>query len=84
MVNLPSVSSAEVLRVLRKAGFIDAPHRGKGSHVALYHVDQHGRKNLVIVPKRKALPKGTLLAILNQAGLTRTEFIRLLKEQPLK
>jgi predicted RNA binding protein YcfA (HicA-like mRNA interferase family) len=61
MVNLPSVSSAEVLRVLRKVGFIDAPHRGKGSHVALYHVDQHGRKNLVIVPKRKALPKGTLI-----------------------
>jgi predicted RNA binding protein YcfA (HicA-like mRNA interferase family) len=79
MAKLPSVSSSDVVRVLRKAGFIDAPHRGKGSHIALYE-EKGGRKHLVIIPKRKTLPKGTLLAILDQAGLTRAEFLRLLKE----
>jgi predicted RNA binding protein YcfA (HicA-like mRNA interferase family) len=79
MARLPSVSSAEVVRVLRKAGFIDAPHRGKGSHIALYD-EKERHKHLVIIPKRKALPKGTLLAILDQAGLTRAEFLRLLRE----
>lgn len=80
MTKLPTASSADVVRVLRRAGFVDAPHRGKGSHAALYRVHQDGRKYLVIVPKRKALPKGTLLAILDQAGLTRTEFMDLLRE----
>jgi len=79
MAKLPSVSSSEIVRMLHKAGFIDAPHRGKGSHVALY-AERGGHKHLVIVPKRRALPKGTLLAILDQAGLTRTEFLSLLRE----
>ena len=78
MARLPSVSSAEVVRVLHKAGFIDAPHRGKGSHVALYK-EKGGRMHLVIIPKRQTLPKGTLLAILDQAGLTRAEFLSLLR-----
>jgi predicted RNA binding protein YcfA (HicA-like mRNA interferase family) len=33
---------------------------------------------LVIVPKRRDLPQGTLRAIIEQAGLTRSEFLRLL------
>jgi predicted RNA binding protein YcfA (HicA-like mRNA interferase family) len=35
---------------------------------------------LVIVPDRKTLPRGTLRAILDQAGLTKDEFINLLKK----
>ncbi|RLB95457.1 MAG: hypothetical protein DRH76_08055 [Deltaproteobacteria bacterium] len=34
---------------------------------------------IVIVPDSKALPRGTLHAILDQAGLDRFEFIELLK-----
>jgi predicted RNA binding protein YcfA (HicA-like mRNA interferase family) len=75
---LPAVSSSEVIRVLHRAGFIEAPRRGKGSHAAFYKQDEKGNTYLVIVPKRKTLPKGTLLAILDQAGLTREEFLRLL------
>jgi len=37
-----------------------------------------GRKSLVIVPQRKELPRGTLAAVLEQAGLTLEEFIDLL------
>ena len=76
MTKLPSVSSDDVIRVLRKMGFLYAPKRGKGSHVALYRIDEAGQKRLVIVPKRKDLPRGTLNAILQQAGLSQEEFLR--------
>ncbi len=76
---LPVVSSDDLVRALHKAGFVYAPKRGKGSHVALYKVDEKtGRKLLVIVPKRREIPKGTLLSILKQANLTKEEFIELL------
>jgi len=78
MARLPAVSSDGVIRALYRAGFTDAPKRGKGSHVALYKKDEVGKTHLVVVPKRKTLPKGTLLAILDQAGLTRAEFMKLL------
>jgi predicted RNA binding protein YcfA (HicA-like mRNA interferase family) len=76
-MKLPIISSDEVVRVLKKAGFAYAPKRGKGSHVA-FHKETVERKLLVIIPKRKELPKGTLMAIIEQAGLTREEFLELL------
>ena len=78
MTKLPSVSSDDVIRVLRKVGFTYAPKRGKGSHIALYRIDEGGRKRLVIIPKNKDLPRGTLSAILQQAGLSQEEFLRFL------
>ncbi|OYD13988.1 hypothetical protein CH333_09260 [candidate division WOR-3 bacterium JGI_Cruoil_03_44_89] len=77
-MKLPIVSSEDVVRVLKRVGFSYAPKRGKGSHLAFYKKDQD-RKRLVIIPKRKAIPKGTLLAILEQAGLTREQFLELLR-----
>jgi len=65
---------------LKKGGFEYAPKRGKGSHMALYKIDENGRKLLVIVPKRRELPKGTLLSILQQANLSKDDFIELLKK----
>lgn len=76
---LPSVSSKEVIRALLNAGFTYAPKRGKGSHIALYKVVESGKKRLVIIPKRKDIPKGTLHAILGQASMTKEDFIHLLK-----
>jgi predicted RNA binding protein YcfA (HicA-like mRNA interferase family) len=67
-----------VLAALRRAGFVDAPKRGKGSHTALVRVDDDGRKYLVIVPASDPIPVGTLSAILRQAGVTRDEFVDLL------
>jgi predicted RNA binding protein YcfA (HicA-like mRNA interferase family) len=78
MTKLPVVSSKELIRALRKAGFEDAPKRGKGSHMALIKRTQ-GITKLVIVPDRKTLPKGTLRAILDQAGLSREEFLKFLE-----
>ena len=77
MSKLPGLSSDEVLKALRKIGFVYAPKRGKGSHVALYRTDASGKMWLVIVPKRRDLPQGTLRAIIEQAGLTPTEFLNL-------
>ena len=53
--------------------------RRKGSHTALFRQDEKGRKLLVIVPKRDRMPKGVLLSILQQANLSREEFIALSK-----
>jgi predicted RNA binding protein YcfA (HicA-like mRNA interferase family) len=74
MTRLPSISSKDLIRALRRAGFEDAPKRGKGSHMALIKRTS-GITRLVIVPDRKTLPKDTLRAILDQAGLSREEFL---------
>ena len=76
-MKLPIVSSDDVIRVLKKSGFSYAPKRGKGSHMAFYK-EKEGKKWLVIVPKRKEIPRGTLISIIDQAGLTRDEFLKLL------
>ena len=77
MTRIPSLSSREVVQALRKGGFLDAPKRGKGSHIAMVKKGP-GLPRLVIIPERKVLPKGTLRAILEQAGLSREEFLSLL------
>jgi predicted RNA binding protein YcfA (HicA-like mRNA interferase family) len=78
MAKLPSLSSRQIIQALRNAGFTEAPDRGKGSHRAFYRVDEAGRTRLVIVPQGKDIPRGTLLAILDQADLGRDEFLDLL------
>jgi predicted RNA binding protein YcfA (HicA-like mRNA interferase family) len=78
MTRLPSLSSRQIIQALHRAGFVEAPHRGKGSHRALYRTDTTGRTRLVIVPQGRDIPRGTLLAILDQAGLNRDEFLGLL------
>jgi predicted RNA binding protein YcfA (HicA-like mRNA interferase family) len=78
-MKLPIVSSAEVIGALKRAGFTHAPKRGKGSHAALYKIDERGRKLLVIVPRRSELPRGVLLSILQQANISKEEFMDLLK-----
>jgi len=57
---------------------VEAPDRGKGSYRAFYRADQAGRMRLVVVPQGKDIPRGTLMAILDQAGLNRKEFLALL------
>ena len=73
MAKLPALSSSKVIAALGKAGFEYAPKRGKGSHIALVKVTESQ------IPcshtKEKIIPKGTLLSIIKQSGLTRDEFI---------
>ncbi len=79
MPKLPVVSSKQVIRILQKLGFEYAPKRGKGSHAAFIKVID-SQTRLVIVPDRNEIPKGTLLAVLEQAGISKDEFLRLLND----
>ena len=54
--------------------------KGKGSHTALVRIDLEKRPHLVIIPLRDPVPKGTLLSIIRQSGLSREEFLRLIKQ----
>jgi predicted RNA binding protein YcfA (HicA-like mRNA interferase family) len=77
---LPVLSSDVVLRALKRGGFDYAPRRSKGRQVALYRVDETGRPLLVILPRRGALPVGTLLSILQQANMQKERLFMLLGE----
>jgi predicted RNA binding protein YcfA (HicA-like mRNA interferase family) len=70
---LPLLSWREVVKVLAKAGFQVA--RQKGSHLILIK-DEY----VVPVPKHKEIKKGLLMEIIAEAGLTKEEFLKLLKE----
>lgn len=63
----------DVLKALQKKGFL--PIRQSGSHIALSSAD--GRRR-VIVPKQKEIKPGTLLSIIEQAGMTKESFVALL------
>ena len=71
---LPSVRPQEAVRALERAGWAVA--RQKGSHVSL---KKQGVAYLVTVPMhRREIPRGTLRAIIEDAGLTIDEFLTLL------
>jgi len=69
MPKLPSLTPQKIIRILEKKGF--ALDRTKGSHHIYYHPKT---KRRVVVPlHRRDLPKGTLLEILRQAGISKEE-----------
>jgi predicted RNA binding protein YcfA (HicA-like mRNA interferase family) len=72
---LPAVAARDAVRALERAGFVVS--RTSGSHCRLVHKDDPTRK--VTVPVHAGdLKRGTLRAIIAQAGLTVAEFIALL------
>jgi predicted RNA binding protein YcfA (HicA-like mRNA interferase family) len=73
MSKLPVISGRECIKALEKAGFYFK--RQEGSHVVMRRDDPFGQ---VVVPDRKELDRGTLKAIIRQAGLSSKEFLKLL------
>ena len=73
MSKIPSFKPRELIKRFEKAGYVI--DRKKGSHVILYN-SIHG-KRLTIPLHVKDVPKGTLLSIIKQSGLTREEFLKL-------
>jgi predicted RNA binding protein YcfA (HicA-like mRNA interferase family) len=73
---LPAVRAREVIRALERAGFVIS--RTSGSHCRLIHSRDPARK-VTIPAHNNDLKRGTLRAIIAQAGLTVAEFIKLLK-----
>ena len=74
MSKLPVVSGHRCIQMLEKAGFYIK--RQTGSHLILRRDDPFTQ---VVVPDHKVLDRGTLRAIIRQAGLSVEEFARLLK-----
>ncbi|MDG7008041.1 MAG: type II toxin-antitoxin system HicA family toxin [Nitrososphaerota archaeon] len=74
MPKLPVVSGVKTVKALSKVGFV-VDHQ-TGSHMILRHrVEPHRR---ITVPNHRELAKGTLRAIINDAGLSIEEFVNLL------
>ena len=73
MTKLPGVSGRECARALARVGF--RLRRQEGSHMILRRDDPFGQ---LVVPDHKELDRGTLRAILRQAGVGVEEFVGLL------
>ncbi len=75
MSRLPTCTATDVIRVLKRAGFV-LDHT-TGSH---YFFRYPGRPRSVPVPfHRRDIKRGLLHEIIRQAGLTPNEFIKLLR-----
>ena len=75
MPKLPVVSGIKIVKALSKVGY-EINHQ-TGSHMILRHKEEPHRR--LTVPNHDEIAKGTLLAIIRQSGLTREEFMDLLK-----
>jgi len=71
---LPLLSWREVVKALAKVGFQVA--RQKGSHLILVK-----NEYIVPVPKHEEIKRGLLIEIIAEAGLTKEEFLKLIKEK---
>ena len=75
MSNIPSVTGKELINKLCNAGYTIL--RKKGSHFFLTLPGQ-STKSTVVQNTPKDIPRGTLLEIQKQVGLTREDFIKLI------
>jgi predicted RNA binding protein YcfA (HicA-like mRNA interferase family) len=76
---LPKITPVDpykLIRILGKLGF--KPVRQRGSHVIL--INGQGTRIVVPVHPGKKLKPGLIRIILNEAGLTREEYFKLLEE----
>lgn len=69
MPKLPALTSKDIIDLLLKKGFV--LDRTKGSHHLFYNPVT--KKRVVIPYHKKDLPKGTLIEILRQAGISKKE-----------
>jgi predicted RNA binding protein YcfA (HicA-like mRNA interferase family) len=73
MSRLPGISGRKCIAALKKAGFYQK--RQEGSHVILRKDDPFTQ---VVVPLHRELDRGTLRAIIKQAGMEVDAFLKLL------
>jgi predicted RNA binding protein YcfA (HicA-like mRNA interferase family) len=73
MSRLPVCSGTDVVKAFGHVGY--AVDHQTGSHIILRHPS--GRR--LTVPKHRELAKGTLRALIREAGLTKEEFSELLR-----
>jgi predicted RNA binding protein YcfA (HicA-like mRNA interferase family) len=74
MSPLPSLKPRQVVAALERAGFVVI--RIVGSHYQLFN--ERTRRHTTVLYHNRDLPRGTVAAILRQAGLTRDDFLKLM------
>lgn len=74
MSKLPVLTPRKVIKILERRGFL--LDRVKGSHHIYLHPET--RRRAIVPVHHKDLPVGTLLSILQQAGIDRDELDDLL------
>jgi predicted RNA binding protein YcfA (HicA-like mRNA interferase family) len=72
MSRLPVCSGQQAVRAFQKVGY--AVDHQTGSHIIL----RHPQMRRLTVPNHRELAKGTLRALIREAGLTKEEFAGLL------
>ncbi len=71
LAKLRVLSGADVCRILADHGFVEV--RRRGSHVVMQKAE--GATTVTVpVPDHKELRAGTLMSIIRQCGLSRSEF----------
>jgi len=73
VARLPVISGDDFVKAMRRIGYVW--DHTEGSHMILLHPSR-GR---VSVPRHKELGRGLLRALIRDAGLTRGEFLTLLR-----
>ena len=74
MSRLPSLKPRQVVSALERGGFEVV--RIVGSHYQMFN--ERTRRHTTVPHHNRDLPRGTVAAIIQQAGLTREEFLKLL------
>jgi predicted RNA binding protein YcfA (HicA-like mRNA interferase family) len=72
MSRLPVCSGQDAIRAFQKLGY-QVDHQ-TGSHIIL----RHPQMRRLTVPNHRELAKGTLRALIREAGLTKEEFVQFL------
>lgn len=73
MSKVPLISGRECVNALQKVDYYIA--RQRGSHIIMRRDDPYGK---VVVSNMREIPRGTMRAIIRQAGLSVEEFVNLL------
>jgi predicted RNA binding protein YcfA (HicA-like mRNA interferase family) len=73
MAQLPRISGRECITALQRVGFY--VRRQRGSHIVMRRDDPFAQ---VVVPDHRELDRGTLRAIIRQAGLSVAEFVEIM------
>ena len=75
MLKLRPVEAEAVIKALSRIGF--QPVRQKGIHLVMKHPD--GRSTVIPVHPGEELGRGMLMEIMNDVGLSKKEFLKLLE-----
>lgn len=76
-MKLPVVSGREVIKALTKVGFRQS--RCSGRHIILKKAVDDGAF-IITIPLQKELARGTLMSIIRQSGMTKEQFVEILKQ----